>query len=196
MDKSGDGAGFLRELRFPLPIYIPSASPQSSSKVALGQIFSENFGFPCQSTFHLLFHNHLHYSPEAGTIGQEWPQCQQPHKPNNNNNNNSYGVFAVLHLISLYKNFPQRTRQITASKTRQQCSWGRNVPATSTYEKINLEQILFPFLLSWGGGAIVASPCGTCFVTRPTTRSRILAEKLMVAHRSNKSTSTTLESSL
>jgi hypothetical protein len=31
MDKSGAGAGFLRELRFPLSIYIPSASPQSSS---------------------------------------------------------------------------------------------------------------------------------------------------------------------
>jgi hypothetical protein len=31
MDKSGAGAGFLRELRFPLLIYIPSASPQSSS---------------------------------------------------------------------------------------------------------------------------------------------------------------------
>jgi hypothetical protein len=45
MDQSGAGAGFLRELRFPLPIYIPSASPQSSS-----------------------------ISPEAGTIGQEWPQ--------------------------------------------------------------------------------------------------------------------------
>jgi hypothetical protein len=41
-DKSGSGAGFLPELRFPLPIYIPSASPQSSS-----------------------------LSPEAGTIGQE-----------------------------------------------------------------------------------------------------------------------------
>jgi hypothetical protein len=27
MDKSGAGAGFLRELRFPLPIYIPSALP-------------------------------------------------------------------------------------------------------------------------------------------------------------------------
>jgi hypothetical protein len=27
MDKNGAGAGFLRELRFPLPIYIPSASP-------------------------------------------------------------------------------------------------------------------------------------------------------------------------
>jgi hypothetical protein len=47
MDKIGAGAGFFRELRFPLPIYIPSASPQSSS-----------------------------LSPEAGTIGQEWPQCQ------------------------------------------------------------------------------------------------------------------------
>jgi hypothetical protein len=51
MDKSGAGVGFLRELRFPLPICIPSASPQSSS-----------------------------LSPEAGTIGQEWPQCQEPHK--------------------------------------------------------------------------------------------------------------------
>jgi MFS superfamily sulfate permease-like transporter len=47
MDKSGAGAGFLRELRFLLQIYIPSASPKSSS-----------------------------LSPEAGTIGQEWPQCQ------------------------------------------------------------------------------------------------------------------------
>jgi hypothetical protein len=31
--------------------------------VALGQVFSENFGFPCQSTFHLILHNHLHYHP-------------------------------------------------------------------------------------------------------------------------------------
>jgi hypothetical protein len=28
-DKSGAGAGFLRELRFPLSIYIPSVSPKS-----------------------------------------------------------------------------------------------------------------------------------------------------------------------
>jgi hypothetical protein len=33
------------------------------TKVALGQVFSENFGFPCQSTFHLFLHNHLHYHP-------------------------------------------------------------------------------------------------------------------------------------
>jgi hypothetical protein len=31
--------------------------------MALGQVFSENFGFPCQSTFHLLLYNHLHYHP-------------------------------------------------------------------------------------------------------------------------------------
>jgi hypothetical protein len=47
MDKNGAGAGFIREFRFPLTIYIPFACPQSSS-----------------------------LSPEAGTIGQEWPQCQ------------------------------------------------------------------------------------------------------------------------
>jgi hypothetical protein len=31
MDRNGAEAGFLRELRFLLPVYIPSASPQSSS---------------------------------------------------------------------------------------------------------------------------------------------------------------------
>jgi hypothetical protein len=48
MDKSGAGVGFLRELRFPLPIYIPSASPHSSS-----------------------------LSPEAGTVGQELTLASQ-----------------------------------------------------------------------------------------------------------------------
>jgi hypothetical protein len=53
MDKSGAGAGqvFSKNFGFPLPIYIPSASPQSSP-----------------------------LSPEAATLGQEWPQCEQPHK--------------------------------------------------------------------------------------------------------------------
>jgi hypothetical protein len=43
-------------------------------KVALGQVFSEYFGFPCQSSFHQLLHNHPHLSSRAGTIGQKWPQ--------------------------------------------------------------------------------------------------------------------------
>jgi hypothetical protein len=33
MDKSGAVAGFLRELRFPLPIFIPPISPQSPSPI-------------------------------------------------------------------------------------------------------------------------------------------------------------------
>jgi hypothetical protein len=33
------------------------------AKVALGQVFSENLCFPCQSTFHLLLQDHLHYHP-------------------------------------------------------------------------------------------------------------------------------------
>jgi hypothetical protein len=39
-------------------------------KVALGQVFSEDFGFPCQSSFHQFLHNHYHLSSGAGTIGQ------------------------------------------------------------------------------------------------------------------------------
>jgi hypothetical protein len=38
-------------------------------KVALRQVFSENFGFPCQFLFHRLLHTH-HLSSGAGTIGQ------------------------------------------------------------------------------------------------------------------------------
>jgi hypothetical protein len=29
-------------------------------KVALGQVFSEYFGFPCQSSFYQFFHHHNH----------------------------------------------------------------------------------------------------------------------------------------
>jgi hypothetical protein len=39
-------------------------------KVALGQVFSEYFGFPCQFTFQRLFHIHHHLLSGAGTIGQ------------------------------------------------------------------------------------------------------------------------------
>jgi hypothetical protein len=40
------------------------------TKVALGQVFSEYFGFPCQSSFHPFLHNHNHLSSGAGTICQ------------------------------------------------------------------------------------------------------------------------------
>jgi hypothetical protein len=47
-------------------------------KVALGQVFSEYFGFPCQFSFHRLLHTHL--STGAGTIGRsiKWTQVS-PH---------------------------------------------------------------------------------------------------------------------
>jgi hypothetical protein len=43
-------------------------------KVALGQVFSEYFGFPCQSSFYQLLHNHPHLSSGDGAIGKKWPQ--------------------------------------------------------------------------------------------------------------------------
>jgi hypothetical protein len=39
-------------------------------KVALGQVFSEYFGFPCQFSFQRLLHTHHHVSCVAGTVGQ------------------------------------------------------------------------------------------------------------------------------
>jgi hypothetical protein len=43
-------------------------------KEALGQVFSEYFGFPCQSSFHQVLHNQPHLLSGASTIGQKWPQ--------------------------------------------------------------------------------------------------------------------------
>jgi hypothetical protein len=39
-----------------------------ANKVALGQVFSEYFGFPCQFSFYQILHTHLYSG--AGTIGQ------------------------------------------------------------------------------------------------------------------------------
>jgi hypothetical protein len=54
----------------------PNFGPRSGyvwfvvDKVALGQVFSEYFGFLYQSSFHRLLHIHHHPSSGAGTIGQ------------------------------------------------------------------------------------------------------------------------------
>jgi hypothetical protein len=66
-------------------------------KVALGQVFSEYFGLPCQSSFHQFLNNHHHLSSGAGTIGQWWPQYQetQSHPTKNNNKKNSTGKLTV-----------------------------------------------------------------------------------------------------
>jgi hypothetical protein len=45
-------------------------------KVALGQVFSEYFGFPCQFSFHRLLHIDHHLSSGAGTIGKKWAKYQ------------------------------------------------------------------------------------------------------------------------
>jgi hypothetical protein len=39
-------------------------------RVALGQVFSEYFGFSGQFSFHRLLHTHHHLSSGAGIIGQ------------------------------------------------------------------------------------------------------------------------------
>jgi hypothetical protein len=83
--QSDPGTGFLRVLspanshstnRFAgFPPLRPRFEPRAShvgfvvDKVALGQLFSECFGFPCQFSFHRPLHTH-HLSSGTGTIGQ------------------------------------------------------------------------------------------------------------------------------
>jgi hypothetical protein len=40
-------------------------------KAALGQVFSEHFGSPCQSSFHLFFHHYNH--PGLAKAVYWWP---------------------------------------------------------------------------------------------------------------------------
>jgi hypothetical protein len=66
----------LKRLVAGFPPRRPGFKPGSShvgfvvDKVALGQVFSEYFGFPCQSSFHQFLHNHHNLTSGAGTIGQ------------------------------------------------------------------------------------------------------------------------------
>jgi hypothetical protein len=57
---------------------LPTAAVRVRSRVwssgICGWQSGEYFGFPWQSSFHQLFHNHPRLSSGAATIGQKWPQ--------------------------------------------------------------------------------------------------------------------------
>jgi hypothetical protein len=46
-------------------------------KVALGQVSSEYFGFPCQSLFHKILHPHNHPGQADVTSGPSWTPPRQ-----------------------------------------------------------------------------------------------------------------------
>jgi hypothetical protein len=61
----------LRRLLAGFPLRRPGFEPGSGhvgfvvDKVSLGQVFYKYFGFPCQSSFHQMLHNHHHLSSGA-----------------------------------------------------------------------------------------------------------------------------------
>jgi hypothetical protein len=83
--------------------------------VALEQVFSEYFGFPCQSSFHQLLHNQPHLSSGACTIGQKWPQYPRDFVPPHKIKKNSDGCF-----------IPRQTGRLTV---------GGNIHVTLTLER-------------------------------------------------------------
>jgi hypothetical protein len=77
-------APLLKRLVAGFPPRRPGFDPGSDEvgfvvdRVALWKVFSEYFGFPCQSSFHQLLHNHPHLSSGPDIIGQKWPQYKGP----------------------------------------------------------------------------------------------------------------------
>jgi hypothetical protein len=73
-------------------------------RVALGQVFSGYFGFPCQFSFHQLPHTHHHLSSWTGTIGQIVAHVpsglSHPTPRNNNNNNNNNNNITIIVIVS------------------------------------------------------------------------------------------------
>jgi hypothetical protein len=69
-------------------------------KVTLGQVFSQYFGFPCQSSFHQFFSTiTLTYHLGLVQYASKWPQYPKSHRTN-------------------YKKKPQNTKQKTVQPRR------------------------------------------------------------------------------
>jgi hypothetical protein len=76
--------------------------------VALGHVFSENFGFPCQSAFHLLLHNHLHYHPRLA----QWARSGRSANSLTNQKKRSIKIGALFILPSCVSVSLTRSNQV------------------------------------------------------------------------------------
>jgi hypothetical protein len=93
--------------------------------VALGQVFSEYFGFPCQFSFHRLLHIHHHLSSGVGTIGQLVAE-----------------VLTGLNLTPAQETNPEKLRIITQKEEEMLVDReddGRIISETERDNKVNLE---------------------------------------------------------
>jgi hypothetical protein len=75
--KLDEGSSFSRAVGQAVIRWLPTAAAQVRVRAervrfvgCVCQVFSEYFGFPCQSPFHQFLHNHPHVSSGAGITGQ------------------------------------------------------------------------------------------------------------------------------
>jgi hypothetical protein len=76
-------------------------------EVALVQVFSEYFGFPCQFSFHRLLNIHHQLSSGAGTVGQTVagvPSGLKYHPTKDNKENERHQLTYYIALCSGIKN--------------------------------------------------------------------------------------------
>jgi hypothetical protein len=84
-------------------------------------------GFPCQSSFHRLLHNHHHLSSGASTIGQVATV------PTKNNNNKKYYPKTEVDTVDILVYQPLKTSLNGTLPPLQQHSKGSKVAAVAVY---------------------------------------------------------------
>jgi hypothetical protein len=107
--------------------------------VELGQVFSENFGlFPLPIYIASPSPQSSSLSPEAGTIGQEWPECQKPHKPNKKKLMKFYELIAVSPLLATSECRPLEQKHNGMADMRYQATGIRIMLGTNGLEESKL----------------------------------------------------------
>jgi hypothetical protein len=124
--------------------------------VAPGQIFSEYFGFPCQSSSHRLFIIIIDHP--AGTIGQQWPTYQvdpvSPH-PEKLTKRDFCRLISDLNFVSSISTFDP-SMQVRHVETFPCVS--RNLPTIYPV----LFELGAPVSLSWTRCDIICQTCYLC----------------------------------
>jgi hypothetical protein len=112
-------------------------------KVALGQVFSEYFGFPCQSSFHQLLHNHPHLSSGAGTIGQKWPQYKGPSPTPLAIKKNKDFLFRIKPLVHLTTKTPSNNSGCWSTISHQDIQVSIEGQVMFFFDNVELEHVSY-----------------------------------------------------
>jgi hypothetical protein len=118
------------------------------TKVALGQVFSDNLGFPCQSTFHLLLHNHLHYHPRLA----QWSRSGRSANSLTNQIKKALFVVAGIRTEIWTQNRRNRKRECSSLDSYPRSDWPSMCSKLSFYYSTMNIVLFFSFFVIYLDG--------------------------------------------